>query len=204
LNSLAFFDCLSIARRIQSQVGSVLSSELHTFAYLSCLLSLYKGNPVSEWGYDFIGIRQNAPYSQPIDDSKSNILRLGFFDIDKEQYIRVSPSGILEHDRLKLLKIYSRREQFIEGACSSILALPIGLIRNALSKEPNLLASQESNSVKALLDERSPSLVLLYDQFNALSSAVRIEMTNLMIPAIVWLSYLSKINEEKEGGMSNG
>ncbi len=55
MNPYAAFDALQIIASLQSIYRNVAEAEVHLFAYLSCLLSLYSGQPVGDWGYDFAG-----------------------------------------------------------------------------------------------------------------------------------------------------
>ncbi|MCP4698062.1 MAG: hypothetical protein GY862_14590 [Gammaproteobacteria bacterium] len=48
INPYAYFDCLSISARLEKTLGSVFKGEIYLFAYLACLLSLYKKHPVSD------------------------------------------------------------------------------------------------------------------------------------------------------------
>jgi hypothetical protein len=47
----AAFDSLYIAAALKTNVQYPVIAEVHVLAYLAVLLSLYRGQPVSDWGY---------------------------------------------------------------------------------------------------------------------------------------------------------
>ena len=63
LDPLACFDCLALGAQLERHLGDSTEPELHMFSYLGCLLSLYAGRMVSEWGYRFVCTPDGAPYS---------------------------------------------------------------------------------------------------------------------------------------------
>ena len=79
LNPAATFDCLFVARRLQHLNGSFSIPELHIFGYLACLLWLYRNQPISDWGYTFVGTELGAPFSQDIDTAANEFLEHGLF-----------------------------------------------------------------------------------------------------------------------------
>jgi hypothetical protein len=191
INPFACFDCLSIGRRTQLALNNFAQTELHLFAYLACLLSVYKQRPVTEWGYSFYGTRSGIPFSPEIDSAISELTIAGLFDANGE-YLKVTGYGQEEYELLRGLSQNSIRESFIEGACSSILALPIGTIRDALSKEPEIGYAIRVQATRRLLED-GPGLELLYSHFASLSNAIGVEVDDLMLPAVLWLTYLSQV-----------
>ena len=53
VNTDAFFDTLVLIDRISQRIGTVVGPEVHLFAYLACLLAVYRGWPSADWGYRF-------------------------------------------------------------------------------------------------------------------------------------------------------
>lgn len=195
INPDAGFDCLSIALRLQQSLSNVAPGELHLFAYLACLLSLYRGNAVSDWGYGFAGTRNGSPFSPEIGSAQQRLVSLGLLSYKKD-YLTISEVGREEYKELRRLSQNALREPYVEAACSSVLALPVGLIRTALSEEPMLRPSAQLASTRPLL--AGPGLVLLHEQFEILSAAVGVEVRDLLIPAAVWLTYLSRVAEQRQ------
>ena len=79
LNPDATFDCLFVGHRLQARVGSFANAELHLFAYLSCLLWLFRRRIVADWGYEFVGTELGAPFSRHIDLAVTELLGRGYF-----------------------------------------------------------------------------------------------------------------------------
>jgi hypothetical protein len=185
----AAFDCLFISLRLQGSFGNSAPGEIHLFAYLGCLLSLYRGRPASDWGYSFAGTRHGSPFSPAIDHALGDLLALGVLS-SKGEYVVVGEEGATEYGELRRLSQNALREEYLEGACSSLLALPVGLIRSALSEEPMLRPSIKLGSTRALLV--GPGLDVLHQQFQDLSNAIGVEAHDLLVPATVWLTFLSR------------
>ena len=194
INPDAAFDCLSIARRLQSSLKNSAPGEIHLFAYLSCLLSLYGGQAASSWGYSFAGTQHGSPFSPELNGALEDLLALGLLS-SEGQYLMVAQEGTEEYGELRRLSQNLMREKYIEAACSSLLSLPVGLIRSALSEEPMLRPSSKLGSTRALLV--GPGLELLHQQFRDLSNAVGVDTRDLLVPATVWLTFLSHGAEER-------
>ena len=194
INPYAAFDCLSIGLRIQTALGNVSSGEVHLFAYLACLLSVYEGSAASNWGYTFAGTHHGSPYGPELEDARQQMLALGLLAQDNE-YLTISDLGRQERDDLTGLSQNLRREKYLEAACSSLLTLPVGVIRSALSEDPMLKSSSSLRSTRTLF--AGAGLELLYDHFRALSTAIGAGTVDLLVPATVWLTYLSRATVDK-------
>lgn len=187
----ATFDCLYIAQHLQKQNGSFGIPELHVFAYLACLLWLYRNQPVADWGYIFVGTELGAPFSKEIDTAVNELLERGLF-------YRV-------HERLRMTEIAERRlypyEQLgsnheriecLQAACASNLAFSAGMVCTALSNEPELRRSKALPANRQLLEEAAQSQ--LYDQFSVLHRAFVGRSNDLRLPAVTWLTALYNLD----------
>jgi hypothetical protein len=191
INHYAYFDALSLASRLQNSLGNVAQLEIHLFSYLACLLSLYKGRSVAEWGHQFAVTKQQTyPYSPDLNDAISQLVHNGELSAIDE-YVTLGETGQAEYQFLKTLSQYSDREPLLDGACSSLLALPVGVIREALYQDPDIKGAIALSQSRRLLTESG--LETLYEQFAALSSTIGIEIEDLMVPATIWLTFLSQI-----------
>ena len=194
INYSAYFDCLSIGNRLDDFLGDFIISEVYLFAYLSCLLSLYKENPVSAWGYIFGITKSGYPYSVDLDKSIGLLISNGYFKLT-EHIMQITEEGKEEYKILRTISLNLEREPFLDGACSTLLTLPVGIVRGAISQGPEIRSALSlSQSNLLLLD---PGLNILYDQFSALSSAIGLDIEDLVVPAIVWIKYLSYIQEHQ-------
>ncbi len=189
MKSSSVFDCLAISNGIQTAIGSFSLEEIHIFAYLGCLLSLYRKQPVSEWGYSFILSGERVPFSNDILES-FNYIRLSGFLNSSNQYYRLSFEGESYLEQLKSLIQYQKRLPLLEGACATLLAIPISAVRDAVTNVPEIKRAIAANSARILLME--PGLNQLYKQFQVLSATFGVELSDLMIPATAWLSYLAQ------------
>jgi hypothetical protein len=191
-NPDAAFDILYMVTRLQDQLGNVADAELHLFGYLSCLLSLYRGNPIADWGYGFAGTRNGSPFSSDLQDAIRN-LDLNGCVVRQNDHLRITPRGTNELEVLMDLDQNKRRLEYLEGASSSLLALPVGMIREAILFEPTLRPAGRLDTARLLLT--GVALELLYEQFELLTQAVGSANTDLLVPSTVWLTYLSQSSE---------
>jgi hypothetical protein len=192
VNPFASFDCLAIAKELKAPLGDSTFAEIHLFAYLACLLSLYKHEPVADWGYSFAGTKSGAPFSPEIADSMEEHVLAGFLLEGNGRYV-LSDVGESMHEALLSLEQNRSRLKFLNGACTSAVALPIGVIRNAVSNDASIKKAIDLGATRPLLDQRGVDM--LYEQFSALSAAIGVPSDDLMLPSIIWVSYLAKIGE---------
>jgi hypothetical protein len=74
--------------------------------------------------------------------------------------------------------------------------MPVGSIREGLTNEPTLNRVNALGTTRQLLD--GPGLEGIYQQFTVLSQAVGVDAQDLMVPAVVWITYLLKYNDAGE------
>lgn len=187
MNPFAFFDCLAISAKLERSLGDVAIPELHLFSYLGCLLSLYRSMPVTAWEYSFTGTKEGSPFSVDIDDAKSELV-LGGYCTEEDEFVQLTADGRGEYGILKTLDINRRRDEFLDAACSSALALPIGYIRNAVSHDSEMIAATKFSRARHLLAE--PARESLYESFGCLTELIGEEARDLLFPAVVWIRYL--------------
>lgn len=199
INPFAYFDSLSICRRLQNTLGNAAIAEIYLFAYLSCLLSLYKKLPASSWEYQFSITKEGYPYSTALDTSVQDHINNGLL-IGKEYYLELTESGKEVHNQLCTLELNYWREPFIEGACSTILAMPVGIIRKSLSQESVIKSALELSQSRMLLTDAEQGII--YEQFSTLSSVIGMEVKELIVPALVWLKCLSEQEDFESGSQT--
>ncbi len=91
-NPNAYYDCLAICVNLEKHLGNTSITEIHLFAYLSCMLSLFKENPVSMWGYSFSVTSTSHPYSADIDEEIINLINNDCLSRDND-HIKVTELG---------------------------------------------------------------------------------------------------------------
>ncbi|MFH1130935.1 MAG: hypothetical protein V1754_06340 [Pseudomonadota bacterium] len=192
LNPDATFDCLFVANRLQIQRSSFSVQEVHLFTYLACLLWLYREMVVSDWGYEFVGTELGAPFSRDIDTALKELLERGYF---RRIHDRVRLTELAEQPLrvFSELTINQERAECLQAACSSTALFSVGMVSNALAKEPELMRAKALPSSRLLLEDSARSQ--LYVQFDALRKAVSQRSNDLRLPAIVWLTALYRFGE---------
>jgi hypothetical protein len=196
INPYAYFDCLAISTRLQKVFESVAEAEVHLFTYLACLLSLYKKHPASDWEYSYASTKTGSPFSPALAEAVPELVMSGLLRRTNNNYLQITTEGRAEYEFLRTLSQNAGREIFLEGASSSVLALPVGIVREAILHEPELQRATTVSSTRALLD--GPGVGILYDQFSVLSAAVGVEVQSLMVPSVVWLTYLARFSKTLE------
>jgi hypothetical protein len=195
IQSNAVFDTLFLGSQLQNRLSDFSNYELQIFSYLSCLLSLYEGEPVAFWGYTFIKNDLGSPYSREINDSIEALIAKGSIIRSDRNFLKVSDGGLIE------LEIYSSfhsnvsRIKFLQAACDSINLISYGTVKDSISKEPILKSAGQQDNRRLLIDNESPAFSVLYDQFEMLKIALENKFSNLVMPAIVWLKYLDNNNK---------
>lgn len=189
ISPLAYYDVLAISEKLKRAFESLAVSEVHLFAYLACLLALYRGNAVSNWGYDFVATENGSPYSPEIETAIGVLIREGLLD-ESDRYLSINHAGRKEFSDLKELFLNRSREDFLNGSCSSVLAMPIGVIRSALTTDRDMKLASQLRDTRRLLSETA--VEDLHDAFATLSAEIGIDVRDLMVPAVVWLKYLAQ------------
>jgi len=182
----AFFDAVTIIRRVAPELGGVSRFEVQRVAYLACLLGLYDGKPLAEWGYLFIRSEFGAPFSADLNGALEwlatrSLTRLsinGRFVVDDDAFDRLRP---LLSERLQ------QRERWLTPACDSALFLPASTLAAGIDGEPTSLSAALQDSGQPLLSNSAQSL--LYDQIQALRKVVGTISEDLLTPSMVWMTY---------------
>ena len=189
----AVYDSLFIANKLEIVSGGAADSEISNFAYLACLLSVYKGHPPSEWGYRFAATSSAAPFSPDLADAVEALLMAGLL-VDSQEGVKATPTGRGELAGMGALRRLLWRSQYLEAACGSALALPLPLVGESLAKEPQLRSALALSSSRPLLDEAGSRAIISH--FAVLADAVP-DASSLLVPAVVWLGFLSRSIDQR-------
>jgi hypothetical protein len=198
VNPFAFFDYLAISRRLQDVLETVAPGEVHLFAYLACLLSLYRGRPVAAWGYSFAGTRNGSPFSPEVEASRELLVRAGHAAVMDSGYLRLTSSGCKEYHLLASLTVNSQRIEYLVGACATVLTLPLGWIKAAITNDPQMRLAAERKTTRPLLTETAVDG--FHDDFELLASGLSAGVADLMVPAVIWL----RVMRENANAVSRG
>lgn len=195
-NSKSYYDALSICVHLDPVLDSIAPSEIYLFAYLACLLALYRDQPVADWGYEFGAIDAGYPYSPTLDESIKDLVNSGRLQQGADGYLHVTTEGEKEFGWLLTLSVNFSREECIAGACDSALSLPLGVIKGALDESRDIHSARTLSYARLLPSDAGRQEI--HDQFDVLSQAVGIDVEDLMVPAVVWLQFLATIEKEKQ------
>ena len=194
----ASFDSLYVAAELDEAYGGVTRPEVQILAYLSCLLSVYEGNPRTIWGYRFTATGDVVPESETLTSSLMRLQSAGLLSMAASEKYRITSAGKEELEMWKRLRQFKKRIPYLRGATGTAVALPLPAVGDGVSQEPQLANSASLNSPRELLDEVGRSA--LYRQFRVLREALGDDVLDLMVPGVVWLTYLL---EEESGEMAD-
>jgi hypothetical protein len=199
IDPFAYYDALAVTARLSRVLGAIAISEVHLFSYLACLLSLYRGWPVADWNYRFAATENGSPYSAAIEDAVHCLVREGFLDLSNSRFVSINNDGHVEHAELAQLSRNKERDEFLDGSCSSALAIPIGVIRSTVTTDHDMRLASRLGKTRELLSD--PAVDGLHSAFSALSSQIGIDVRDLMVPAVLWLCYVAEAEAQKAVGI---
>ena len=195
IQSNAVFDALYIGTHLQIKLNDFSNYELQIFTYLSCLLSLYDGEPVSFWGYTFIKNDLGSPFSKEINDAIEALIAKGSIIKSDGSFLSVTANGQNELRLYSSFRSNISRIKYLQAACESMNLISYGEVKDSISQEPILQSAGKQSQRRLLIDDDSPAFSVLYEQFEMLRTALENQFHNLVIPAIVWLKYLGNKNK---------
>jgi len=191
MNPAATFDVLAIHGHLRRSIGPISRSELHLFAYLGCLLSLYDRMPASEWRYPFAATQSGAPFSADLDSAFRDALLDGVISVDvNPELSQLTTEGDEELADLSTLLTMKARDRYLEAACATSLMLPVSMAREAVGSDARIKSAATLQTTRALLT--SDWYTDIHSQFDALRSAVGDASIDLLAPAVVWVRYFGE------------
>ena len=191
----AYYDALHLCSELQVSLESVARAEVHLFAYLGSLLAAYRGQVPDDWGYGFAVTPDGYPFSRDLDASMDLLVHRGSLLADADGYFRTSSHGSLELEALGTLSATRENRAFLVGACGAALVMPVGIIREALGREWDLQRVPDVSRAELLPTEIGREL--RGEHFSALRQAFPADPGDLMIPAVVWLTYLAESSPQR-------
>ena len=190
VNPYAIFDTLYIINQTKLQYGGISLTELNFLSYFSCLLSLYKGSAVSEWGYTFLKSEHGVPVSAELSDS-CNLLTESD-ELKKEGICFIlTEKGNTQLDFYNTLSGMQWRKEYLQAACDCLLIESIVEILSAISND-SVITESSLHTKKYLNSDENTSLSMLYQQFGTIREAIG-NRNSLFIPATSWLLFLRQI-----------
>lgn len=183
----AYFDAVAIMADAPASVIPMTVIEAHLYAYLGCILGLFKGQAVGDWGYPFAVTSEGFPFSVQFEMARSMVVARGLVDEDGAGLMGARRHELAaEIDSLLTLGSWTDRRQWLRAATQCALALPVGSIRHAIGLTPGLAASVRLGQRRHLL--QADDIDLLYEEYGIVSSVLGADVKDLLSPAVIWLS----------------
>ena len=182
-----YCDAVHIFSALRKSLQPISIIETHLFAYLSCILGLWEGQPLSQWGYAFAVTSEGFPYSADFEDARAELVPRGLVIVDNDGRLRPNEMALdREIDDLFSSERWKERRKFTEAAVSCALAFPTGLIRYAIGQSPDMKAASLLHQRNALFTESDVESI--YQEYTVIRDAIEGDANDLLSPAVVWLS----------------
>lgn len=184
----AFFDTLTIVGELEDPFGGVTRLEVQRGSYLACLLALYEGRPLADWGHRFARTDFGTPFSAGVNDALETLANAGHLDEDGGRY-RLGGTGRHLRKTLFEMSYLTSRRRYLDAACGSALLVPPATLSEGLDNEPTVRRTLQREKGGGLLE--GPALALLYEQFTTLTKVFECNSDDLLAPSVVWLSFIA-------------
>ena len=198
LSPEAYGDCLAVIAMAPRSVLPISVIEMHLFTYLACILALFGGQPVAEWGYRFALTKEGFPFSPEFEEARNTVVDRGLLVVHPDATVSGNDAELQDEIKLLMgLTNFSRRCEWIKTATECTLALPLGSIRYALESLPSISAATRLNQNHPLLQQTE--IDQLYEEYAFVSGALEDGTADPLSPAVIWLSARLL---ENEGGQT--
>ena len=185
-----FYDSLSLAHKLDDILDGFKLEEVHLFSYFSSILYLYKGNAITDWKYMFITDKNGYPFSDELNSAIKRHIQNGLFDKRGDFYL-ITSRGTDEFNKFKNLATLSKREEYLNAACTTNILVPYSQTIRALLNDPEISKNRQINR------ERWLNQSDVYKKFQEMSEAVGVPSGDLIISAVIWVNYINE-NEKLE------
>lgn len=186
----AFFDCLSLAHKLDKYLDGFKLEEIHLFSYFASILFLYRQNPVGDWGYRFTISAAGYPFSESIFEATTRHLQNGWFE-ERGAFYSFTQQGTDEFNNFIVLPTFSKREEYLAAACTTSILVPYSQTLRALLSDPEIAKAKQLDN-KSWLEQTN-----IYQKFDEISKAVGVAAEDLVIPAVTWINFINEENQAK-------
>jgi hypothetical protein len=191
-STTATFDALALTSLLRTS-GPATNVDLHVFAYLACLMSIYDGRPAAAWGYQFSAVPPTLPYSTAIAQATDLALDAGLLREEKSvrsHFLAPTDEGDQLLGSMRALTVFRDRPKYLEASAATALLHTLPGVVNSVVTEPELAQSLNVDAPRLLLGRRTSQA--LYSQFQALSEALGDVESDLLVPASVYIRFLEQ------------
>lgn len=174
--------------------------EIHTFAYLGCLMSVFRGEPASDWNYSFTAVPPTLPYSPTLETASSallvsgKIVQEGGVSDEESLSFRLTATGRSDLQLLASLGSFAPRLPYLQAAAKTAVFTSLHAVVNSLSFEPQLARAVSLDRPRVLLTQVGAAS--LYEEFDALTQVLGPEHRELLVPASLYVSFLQARSQE--------
>lgn len=179
----AFFDSISISKKLDDFLDSFKIIEVHLFSYFASLLFIYKGSSLDDWNYRFVIDKTGYPFSDELQTAIDRHIKNGLIE-NRGDFFVITNRGSDEYSKFKNLPSLISREQVLNAACTTSILIPYSETQRALLNDPELL--------KAKTIGNNPWIehTHVYKKFKEISEAVGAPVDDVIIPAVTWINYM--------------
>lgn len=185
----AFFDSISISKKLDDSLDSFKLTEIHLFSYFAELLFIYKENSLDEWNYKFVIDKTGYPFSQELQIAIDRHIKNGLLE-SKGDFFVITSRGNNEFSKFKNLPSFAIREEVINAACTTSILIPYSETQRALLNDPEFLKA------KAIGNNPWIEHTHVYKKFKEISNAVGAPVDDVIIPAVTWINFMLEQNKE--------
>ena len=183
----AYVDGLVIMNDAPASILPISVNEMHLYSYLGCILALFKGKPVADWGYPYAITSEGFPWSAEFDQARETLCASGLIEVDDRGLMTPRPSELtVELQTVLSLGSSAERRPWLRAAVECALALPIGAIRHAVSRSPGVATPFFLGQRGRLLEPADTTL--LYEEYAVVSEVLGAGAQDVLSPAVIWLS----------------
>ncbi len=196
----AYFDVSCLMSEVKPSLVPVSVSEIHLYAYLACIIALWKGKAIGDWGYTFALTSEGFPFSPELEEGRHLLDSRGFIKIDVNG--DMFPENLLLLQEQEAVFSESRwvsRREYISAATDCALTLPGGSIRYAIGKSPGFGSAVVLGQNSPLLTEFDTDTI--YEEYQIIANALDDQDIDLLSPAVIWLSARVLQNHEGDDGV---
>jgi hypothetical protein len=183
----AYVDGLVIMNDAPASVLPMSVNEMHLYSYLGCILALFKGKPVADWGYPYAITSEGFPWSAEFDQARKTLCASGLIEVDDRGLMTPRPLELkAELETVLGLSSSAERRPWLRAAVECALALPVGSIRYAVSRSPGVSTPFFLGQRGKLLEPSDATL--LYEEYAIVSEVLGSGAQDVLSPAVIWLS----------------
>ncbi len=183
----AYADALVIFADAPASALPCSVNEMHLYSYLGCIFALFKGKATADWGYSYAITTEGFPFSTEFDAGREAACARGLAEFDNQGLmVPRRPDLVAELETVLSVGPWAERRPWLRAATECTLALPIGAIRQAVSRSPGVASPFLLGQRGRLLEPAD--VTLLYDEYQVVSSVLGADAQDVLSPAVIWLS----------------